>query len=260
MQFHVVGCSGSQIPDVHLSCFLVNDRILMDAGSATANLPLVQQARVTDILLTHAHLDHAQGILFLADNLIELVAREDREPVHVRGLSDVLLSVRKNLLNNTVWPDFTVIPHQSPVLGFEPMVHGRVVSLDGLDVMAYPVNHATSAGGFVVRDRETGTAMAYTGDLGVSDDWWAFLNGLDFPIEHLVVESSFPSELEELAHLSRHLTPKLLRRELAKLNAKPTVYVTHMKATFVGKIISELRDELMGYRYHILRQGEVLHF
>ena len=260
MKFQVVGCSGSQIPGMHLSCFLINDHILFDAGSAAANLPLVSQGRITDIFLSHAHLDHSGGILYLADNLIELVAVEDREPVRVRGLEDVLLSVRKNLLNNTIWPDFTVIPHKKPVLGFEPMEPGQTVSLAGYRVATFPVNHATCASGFVIWGENEEENLAYTGDMGVSDQWWAWLNTLGFPIRNLVVETSFPNDMEELAHLSKHLTPRLLRRELNKLESKPALYIGHMKATFIGKIFTELRSELMGYKFHMLRQGEVLYF
>ncbi len=261
MRLHVLGCSGSDLPGYNLTSFLVNQSVLLDAGSVTSSLSPAEQAQIQEILITHAHLDHIKDILFLADNLIELVVRNEHGPVRIRGLAPVLESIRTHLLNDTIWPDFTILPTiGNPVLAYEPLKPGAWVDINGLLTTTFPVNHAKAASGYVLRDKATGAHFAFTGDTGPTQDWWSFLNNLPFTLENLIIEASFPDSMEELALLSKHLTPKLLRAELNKLHAQPKLYISHMKSTFSSEIQEQLIQALDGYNYHLLRDGEAIHF
>ncbi len=259
MNLRVLGCSGSDLPGHNLTSFLVNDTILLDAGSVTSSLDLAAQARIEHVFVTHAHLDHIKDILFLADNLIEFFAAKNRPPMRIHGLPEVLDAIAAHLLNDTIWPDFTVIPQDSPVLTYAPMTPGEPVTVNGVSVAAWPVNHAKAASGFVLWTDEGAHNLAYTGDTGPCDGWWAFCDKLPFPLRHLVTEASFPSGMEALAMASKHLTPKLLRRELDKLRAKPNIYIYHMKAPFAVQIQDELHDALADRSYHLLRDHESFH-
>jgi ribonuclease BN (tRNA processing enzyme) len=261
MHLHVLGCSGSDLPGYNLTSFLVNQTILLDAGSVTSSLSLAEQTKVRDILVTHAHLDHIKDILFLADNLIELVARNEHGPVHLRGPEAVLDSIRTHLLNDTIWPDFTVLPAiNNPVLSYKPLQPGKWQELDSIRVVAWPVNHASAASGYVFQDTETGGHFAFTGDTGPTEGWWDFLNSLPFAVENLIIETSFPNAMQDLALLSRHLTPNLLRLELEKLDARPKIYISHMKSPFSADIQEQLQQALQGRTYHLLRDGESIVF
>jgi cAMP phosphodiesterase len=261
MHLHVLGCSGSDLPGYNLTSFLVNETILLDAGSVTSSLSLAEQAKVREIMVTHAHLDHIKDILFLADNLIELVARNVHGPVRIRGLAAVLESIQTHLLNDTIWPDFTILPAISnPVLVHQPLTPGNWENVLDIQVTTFPVNHAKAASGYVFWQPSTGSHFAFTGDTGPTLDWWTFLNDLPFPLENLIIEASFPNAMEELALLSKHLTPQLLRTELGKLQARPKVYISHMKSTFSSEIQEELQQSLEGYSYHLLRDGENIVF
>jgi ribonuclease BN (tRNA processing enzyme) len=256
MNLRVLGCSGSDLPGHHLTSFLVDDTILLDAGSVTSALDLAAQARIEHIFVTHAHLDHIKDILFLADNLIEFFAGNRRPPVAIHGLPEVLDAIAAHLLNDTIWPDFTVIPQDSPVLTYAPMTPYQPVVIGDIAITACPVNHAKAASGFVLAADGGARNLAYTGDTGPCDDWWRFCDGLPFPLRNLITEASFPSAMEELAMASKHLTPKLLRAELAKLRSKPELFIYHMKAPFAVQIQEQLQDELAGYAYHLLREHE----
>lgn len=260
MNLRVLGCSGSDLPGQHLTSFLVNDTILLDAGSVTSSLDLAEQARIEHIFITHSHLDHIKDILFLADNLIEFFAAGSRPPLQLHGLPHVLDAISTHLLNDTIWPDFTVIPANSPVLHYAPMTPGTPVTVDGLSIVTWPVNHARAASGYVLWEGEGEHNLAYTGDTGPCDGWWRFCDELAFPLRNLITEASFPSDMETLANVSKHLTPKLLRAELAKLRANPEIYIYHMKAPFYTTIEAELRRELAGHTYHLLRQKDHLVF
>ena len=70
MKIRVLGASGSDIPGHHLSSFLLNNKILFDAGGVTSSLSFTAQQKIEHIFITHAHLDHIRDIPFLADNII----------------------------------------------------------------------------------------------------------------------------------------------------------------------------------------------
>jgi len=258
MNLRVLGCSGSDLPGQHLTAFLLENTILLDAGSVTSTLDLTEQARIEHIFVTHTHLDHIKDILFLADNLIEFFAASNRPPLQIHGLPQVLDAIATHLLNDTIWPDFTVIPEKSPVLTYAPMTVGKPVTIGDISIAAWPVNHAQAASGFVLWKNGGAHNLAYTGDTGVCDAWWRKCNELPFPLKNLITEASFPSDLENLATVSKHLTPKLLRTELAKLHTKPNIYIYHMKAPFSPKIEEELDRELSGHAYQLLRENDCL--
>lgn len=258
MNLRVLGCSGSDLPGHNLTSFLVNDTILLDAGTVTSVLDLAAQAGIEHIFVTHAHLDHIKDILFLADNLIEFFAGKKRPPLQIHSLPEILDAIAAHLLNDTIWPDFTVIPEKSPVLTYAPMTPGVPVTIGDLTVVAHPVNHAKAASGFVLHEAGGDHNIAYTGDTGPCDDWWCFCDALPFPLRHLITEASFPSEMEALAIASKHLTPKMLRAELSKLKSRPEIHIYHMKAPFAAQIEQELERELVGHSYHLLREHDCI--
>ncbi len=258
MNLRVLGCSGSDLPGHNLTSFLVDDTVLLDAGTVTSALELAEQARIEHIFVSHAHLDHIKDILFLADNLIEFFAGKNRPPLAIHGLPKVLDAIATHLLNDTIWPDFTVLPENSPVLTYAPMTPGEPVTIGHLTVAAFPVNHAKAASGFVVWENGGAKNLAYTGDTGPCDTSWRYLDSLPFALTHLITEASFPSSLEPLAMASKHLTPHLLRLELQKLRARPEVCIYHMKAPFTAQIQHELEQELAGLSYRLLREHDVI--
>jgi len=260
MKLRVLGCSGSDLPGHRLTSFLVNQTVLLDAGTVTAALSLEEQAAITDIFVSHPHLDHIKDILFLADNLIEFFASNERPPVNICGLPKVIESIATHLLNDTIWPDFTAIPKRAPVLTYKTLVPGDPCRAGGLTVAAFPVNHARSASGFVLWGENPGENLAYTGDTGPQDAFWESLTTLAFPVKNLITEASFPNSMTELALASKHLTPALLRRELEKLPYKPKIFIYHMKSPFSAHIQEDLQRDLAGFAYHLMREEETLHF
>jgi cAMP phosphodiesterase len=108
VKFRVLGCSGGQLPGYNLSSFLIDDSLLIDAGSTTAALSLAAQQKIRDILVTHIHLDHVMALGTLADNLYG----KCKIPINVWSVRRVINGLAKSFFNNKVWPDFTRIPAQ----------------------------------------------------------------------------------------------------------------------------------------------------
>jgi len=167
MKVKILGCSGSETIGHKPPGFLVNDTVMLDAGTITAALSIEAQSRITDILISHTHLDHIKSLLFLADNIIGRV----KKPVNIRAVPKVIDAIKKHLMNDIIWPDFTKIPTpQNPVLAYKPLLAGAAVSVGGLKVKAVPANHPVPAVGFLVSDGKS--SFLYSADTGPNEALW----------------------------------------------------------------------------------------
>ena len=89
--------------------------------------------------------------------------------------------------------------------------------MNGLSIRAIRVSHIVPTTGFVVEDK-TG-AVAYSSDTAPTERFWEIVNETR-NLKAVIVETSFPNELQDLANVSGHLTPQTLDRELRKLEAR----------------------------------------
>jgi ribonuclease BN (tRNA processing enzyme) len=107
MKVRILGCSGG-IGGRHLrtTSMLVDDDILVDAGTGVADLSRVQLARIDHVFLTHSHLDHIASLPLLIDSVSDL--RE--KPLIVYATAATLAIIAKHIFNWAIWPDFSVIP------------------------------------------------------------------------------------------------------------------------------------------------------
>ena len=251
MMIKVLGAAGSEVPGHESPAFLIDGKMLLDAGTVATALNIREERGLRWILLTHAHLDHIKGIPFLLDNL---VSRGTGNTITVLGGKEVLGDLKKNIFNGRIWPDFTKIPSASkPSLRYKVLTTARSVQIDGYGVTMEKVDHTVPANGYIVEDREK-AAIAYTGDTGPTDRFWKRMAGRD--IRALITETSFPNRLEKLALASGHLTPNLLGREIAKMSRPPgKIYIMHLKPQFLQEIEAEIHSlglDNLGF----LRSGE----
>ena len=254
MKFRVLGCSGGQLPGYNLSSFLIDDSLLIDAGSTTAALTLAAQQKIRDILVTHIHLDHVMALGTLADNLYG----KCKVPINVWSVRRVIDGLAKSFFNNQVWPDFTRItgPTQRvPVLRLLSLREGKVTTVGGHSITAIGVGHVVPTVAFLVESKNK--TLLHVGDTGPTEKIWSFARKHP-DLGSLVIETSFPNRLQDVADVSRHLTPKTLLQELDKLAMKsPQILITHLKPEFRQEVIRELR-KLKGHRLRVLRDGDVL--
>jgi len=253
VRIKVLGCSGAEYPGRYSPAFLVDGEILLDAGTITSVLGEKQQMRIRKIFVTHAHLDHIRGIPSLADNFV--TARERRR-VTVYSIPSVVGTIRKNLFNGAVWPDFTVIPHpDDAILKLAKLKEGKAVREGEYRVTSYRVSHTVPSVGFLVEDGRA-RRFFYTGDTGPTPGTWKKIGKRK--IHCLIIDVSFPDALEELAIRTGHLTPRLLRVELSKMVLPPgRVFVTHTKPRYRKAIEGEIRKmKIDGMR--LLRDGETI--
>ena len=234
MKLRVLGSSGAEFGRYNLPAFLVDKCLLLDAGTIGLAMREVEQRNIRCILLTHAHLDHVKGIPFFAENLY---MRHKGHGVTIMSIPQVLEALQNNLFNNILWPDFTKIPDaKNPVLKLKKITPGRSSHICAHKVTAYRVNHSVPAVGYIVEDVK-GKRLLYTGDTRPTDLIWKATDRIDC----VIMEVSFPNRMEEFAIKSGHLTPRLIVKELQKMDSFPgRVLITHQKPLYFRQIHREI--------------------
>jgi ribonuclease BN (tRNA processing enzyme) len=237
MRIKVLGASGAEFPGHNPPSLLLNDRILFDAGSLTHVLDLKDQLKIGEIFITHAHLDHITGIPFLAENI---VFAKRKSPIRIFSIPPVVRAIKRHILNGSIWPDFSVIPNaRHPILRLIELKTSHPIKIRGYSITPYEVNHSVPAVGYLVEDRKK-RRLFYTGDTGPSKDLWRRIG--ETQLHCLIIEVSFPNRMERIAIQTRHLTPRLLKRELSKIKPMPErILVTHLKPKYAQAIQTELR-------------------
>jgi len=254
VKLRVLGCSGGELPRHRSTCFLVDGVLAIDAGALTSSLPLEELTGIDHIVLTHSHLDHVKDVPLLADLLIG----RRRTSLTVHASSRCARTLRENLFNGELWPDFTRLPSaRRPVLSVKVFRPGHRFRIGRYALNPVPVSHTVEAVGFVLSDGKD--AIAVSGDTGPTLAFWRTVNA-SRNMRALLVETSFPSRLQRLADISGHLTPCTLAGELKKLHrdALP-VFLYHLKPAFAAELRRELASmKLSGVR--ILAAGDELDF
>ena len=254
MRIKVLGCSGGVGPGLRTTSLLVNDEVLIDAGTGVCDLSLEQMSRITDVFLTHSHLDHVAGLAFMADNIFDLVDRSLR----VHATAATLKAIRDHLFNWTLWPDFSKLPDEKrPLITWHEVALGAPHRVNGHTLSAFEVLHTVPGVGYAM-ESPVGT-FAFSGDTYATDKLWDALNRLE-RLDKLMIEVAFTNEDDELARVARHFTPALLGTELKKLKHKPKLYLTHHKPGCEAAIEKECKAALAGREYAHLRRGDVISF
>ncbi|MBE0607007.1 MAG: 3',5'-cyclic-nucleotide phosphodiesterase [Deltaproteobacteria bacterium] len=253
MRIKVLGAAGSEVPGHNCPAFLIDGKILLDAGTIALSLNIREEQSLGWILLTHAHLDHIKGIPFLLDNL---VTRSTGNTITVLSGKDVLNDLKKNIFNDRIWPDFTRIPSpEHPSLRYRPLRTVRPVEIDGYKVTMEKVDHTVPAYGYII-EKPGKKSIAYTGDTGPTHRFWETM--ATHEVKYLIMETSFPNRLEKLALASGHLTPSLLGDEIAKMSPAPEkIFIMHMKPQYLQEIEMEIQS-LEYSNIEFLKDGEVI--
>ena len=234
MKVKVLGCYGGIAPGQGMTSFLVNDTVALDAGGLSFALSVQRQAMVKDVFISHAHLDHTCCLPFLIDNSFASPGFSLR----IYGVEEVVAALSKHLFNGSLWPDFTSIPDDlTPVLKLVTLEPEKPVKVGNLKIRAVPVSHSVPTTGFIVDDGES--SLAFSSDTGPTSRFWSVVNATK-NLKAVITESSFPNSEEKLAHISGHLTPALLGKELDKLQRDVPVYIYGAKPRFVPRIKKEI--------------------
>ncbi|MBA4343091.1 MAG: 3',5'-cyclic-nucleotide phosphodiesterase [Methylibium sp.] len=262
MNIRVLGCSGAIAAGYKTTAFLLDDDILIDAGTGVGDLSLDELARIDHILVSHAHLDHVLAIPLLADSVLRMREKAGRPPIQIHGLPETLAALRTHLFNGVIWPDFTRLPSaERPVIALQPFAIGERLKLGGRQIEVLSAEHTVPAVGFAVDGGPDTGHWVFTGDTGPNPALWRRL--AEIKLAHLVIETAFGDEEQQLASISRHLCPASLARELAQLKpAQPAldVHITHIKPGEETAVMGEIAALGLPHRVHALQAGQAMQF
>lgn len=254
MSIRVLGCSGSIAAGCRTTAFLVDDHLLIDAGTGVGDLTLDELAGIDHILLSHSHLDHVLGVPLLADSVMR--RREGtRPPITVHALPQTLDALRQHVFNGVIWPDFTRLPtREAPIVQLQPFAVGDVLQFGTRRVEVLTALHTVPAVGFAVEGAHG--HWVYTGDTAANPALWQRLAQLD--VAALVIETAFRDDEAALAAVSRHLHPAALGRELQHLQRSAEVFITHIKPGELDAVMAEIQALDPRHAVSALVTGQVM--
>ena len=252
MELRVLGCSGGIGGTRRTTSFLLDDTILIDAGSGVGDLSLDELARIRHIFLTHSHLDHLLSIPLLIDSVFDRL----QQPLLIHAQPHTLQALREHIFNWIIWPDFTSLPSKElPVMVLQEMRPGERLVVGDCHISMIPVNHIVPTVAYAVE--YPGGIFAFSGDTTTNDTLWQGLNTLP-RLDQLIVEVAFSSAELPMCELSRHYCPQLLAEDLRKLHHQPQIYLSHAKPGEEARIFEECRSLITDRPLTHLSGGEVL--
>lgn len=241
----VLGAYGGRSLEENTTCLQLSKHIVIDAGNI---MSLGENAKFIDyIFLTHSHLDHIYDIPFLIDNFFTLRTK----PIFIFGLEETLFALKKYIFNWDIWPDFNqidLINNEFKAIMFIPIEEDEVKIIDDVRIRSIAANHTVPTLGYIVNEDTLFSGDTYKCE-GIRDEVNRNKN-----IKNLIIDVSFPSRLEELAKVSKHLTPTSLKEFLDEMRKDINVYIYHLKPAFE----KELREELAPLGVKILQKGDVV--
>ncbi|MDO5691415.1 MAG: 3',5'-cyclic-nucleotide phosphodiesterase [Pseudomonadota bacterium] len=239
MKVRVLGCSGAIARNCRTTAFLIDQDVLVDAGTGVGDLTREEMLRIGDVFLTHSHLDHIACLPLMADTI---AAARVGQPLRVHALPQTIAALRQHVFNDLIWPDFSRLPSaESPLITFHPIEVGTVRHVQGRAIEVLPAEHAVPAVGYAVRGPQTGAPWwVFSGDTHGNPAFWHRVNQLQ--VHSLVIETAFSNAERELARLARHLSPAVLADELDHIDhgQRYPIYISHTKPAETETIMREI--------------------
>jgi len=238
MKFQLLpSAAGKQSVVQYATSLLIDDRVLIDAGTAGFYLEPDQLAKITDIFISHTHMDHVASL----PSLLEACLGYGLKVPTIWGSADTQKHIREFIFNNYVWPDFfEVIVNGRPVIDFQVMTDLVDVSVGDLLIKPIPVDHVIPTHGFLVTSPTS--TLLISSDTGPTHEIWQVANALK-QLDAVILEVSFDNATDKLALAARHLTPAMFHAEIAKITRhQPQVFAVHLKPWSRETIIRELQS------------------
>ena len=254
INLRILGCSGGIGGNARTTSMLLDNDILIDAGTGVGELSLTELSMIDHVFVTHSHLDHIACIPFLVDS----TGFMRDKPLTIHATEATLEIIRQHVFNWKIWPDFTRIPDaQQPYLRYQTIRLGQTVNMEARKITVLPAEHVVPAVGFQI---DSGAAsLVFSGDTTTNDVLWEVVNRIP-NLRYLIIETAFCNAEKDLAVLSKHLCPSMLAEELLKLKLDPEIYITHLKPGEVEVTMQEVGECVQRFMPKMLQNGQMFEF
>ncbi len=247
----VLGAYGTKLKGFGTTSILLNDKHILDAGNILETLEEFS-VELDTIWLSHSHLDHIGDIAYVLDDYYPQL----KTPLRIAGRKETIEALKNHFFNDSIWPDFSKIPltnGDGMCIEYKAIEMGEVYTIgENETIEPFETDHTVESCGYIYS--QNGRGIMITSDTYKIDNAIERLNK-DDSIKAFMVECSFPSELEGLAKLSKHLTPKLLFEKLEKLKRTDLkVYINHIKPVYLNQMIGEIEE--YGAKYDPIIVGD----
>jgi len=252
MKLRVLGCSGG-IGGRHqrTTSFLLDNDILIDAGTGVADLSLTELSLIDHVFLTHSHMDHIVSIPFMVD----AVGGARNKPLTVWAIPETMEILQSHIFNWKIWPDFSRIPTpEKPFMQYRTVQLGQTIEMQRRKLTVLPANHVVPAVGYHL-ESERGS-LVFTGDTTTNDPLWKEVNRIG-NLKYLIIETAFCNREKDLAIASKHLCPSMLAEELAKFERTAEIFITHLKPGEVELTMLEIEEDCGQHRPRMLQNNQV---
>lgn len=256
MQIRILGCSGGIGGQLRTTSLLVDQDILVDAGTGVSDLSMEELLQIDHIFVTHSHLDHIACIPLLLDTVMGFRT----EPITVHASKETLDALRSHIFNWKIWPDFNAIPDASnPFLRYNEIELDETLTLKDRHFTAVPANHVIPAVGYQIDSGKN--SLVFTGDTTECPALLKKINQIS-NLKYLIIETAFSNVEIELAKLSKHLCPSMLVNELGQLNVDSfkqpiEVFITHLKPGEGEMIMQEISQCELSLTIKALQQKQI---
>ena len=219
----------------YLTSLLIDQSLLIDAGSAGFTYKTFSLRKLKNIFISHAHMDHIASL----PSLLEAYLANRLPPPTIWTSAETIQSLKLHLFNNQLWPDFFSLGSKElPWLNVRESSDFIPIELEGLRVTPIPVNHVIKTQGYMIESSDA--TILISSDTGPTQAIWEIANQQK-RLDAIILEVAFPKRRQGMADLSCHLTPKTFGLELAKLkNHNPVILAVHLKPLMQSTIINEL--------------------
>lgn len=225
----------SELRYQYLVSYVINDRIAIDAGCLGFGLDLPAQKQLTDLFLTHCHMDHVASLPIFLDNVYEYGPR----CVTIHGSDPTMAVLRQDMFNDRIWPDFVNLSTAaSPFLKLDYIVPFHPVIAGSLRITALPLKHIVPTVGYVIEDENS--AIAIISDTHHDSGVWTHISQIP-NLKAVLLECSFPNQLDWLADKSMHLIPRTFAMEARHIPQGVRILAIHIKPAWYDATFAELQ-------------------
>jgi ribonuclease BN (tRNA processing enzyme) len=234
MKIEILGCSGSVMRGFNTTSILLNRNTLIDAGSVSSVLSEDAICSIRHILITHPHIDHIKELPFVLDTLFSSSALG----VVIWASRQTLEALTRNVFNGMIWPEIRDLNAHKDFITLREVPPGEFV-IGGLRITGHPVDHIP--GSLCYEVSEGGSTVLFSGDTGFDQRLFDLALSLGEGLKAFFVDVSFPDRMEEIALLSHHLTPLLLKQGIdGRIAPTSRVIAYHIKPKYLDEVVAEL--------------------